>query len=380
MPHTRDILQFIQGDGIGRRHRIKGRFLEDDVCGQTVLLGNLAPQVLEDAEQLAIDSAAATHMQFLVKHLGILVILDNPEFLTTAQERLAFLGHLDDAIVLDVLGEIIGKHTLPDNRHEELLVTFLGTAEDLQFVVLVALYLGRGVTHHHMGDIFGLEALPQGEYRINGGTQLLSRLDAFLGLEAVVAVATVVLIVGLAEVVQQGAPAAHRRLGIVARLEQQLFADFLLRYGLTLHEFLQLIQVLAGIEGDALAFAAITSRASRLLIIALKALGNVVVDDKSHIGLVNAHAEGDGRHNDVHILAEEGILVSTTHGTLHTGMVGQRLDVVEPQHLGEFLYLLAAQAIDDARLPFICLDKFDNLTIHVLGLGTNLIVKIGTIE
>ena len=61
-------------------------------------------------------------------------------------------------------------------------------------------------------------------------------------------------------------------------------------------------------------------------------------------------------------------------------MVGQRLDVVEAQHLGQFLHLLAAQAIDDARLALVALDELDDLAVHVLGLGTHLIIKVGTVE
>ena len=142
-------------------------------------------------------------MELLVKHLGIFVVLDNPEPLAAVEERLALGRHLDDTIVLNVLGKVIGEHALTNHGQEELLVAFLGTAEHLQLIVLISLNLGRSVTHHYMGDVFGLETFTQRQYRVDGSTHFLTCFNALLGLEAVVTVATVILVVGLAKVMQQ---------------------------------------------------------------------------------------------------------------------------------------------------------------------------------
>ena len=104
------------------------------------------------------------------------------------------------------------------------------------------------------------------------------------------------------------------------------------------------------------------------------------MDDKPHIGFINAHAECDSRHNDIHILAQEGILIGATHGTLHAGMIRQRLDIVKTQDLGKFLYLLTAQAIDDARLALVSLNKLDDFAVHILGLGPYFIVQVRTVK
>ena len=37
------------------------------------------------------------------------------------------------------------------------------------------------------------------------------------------------------------------------------------------------------------------------------------MNDEAHVGLVDAHAEGDGGHNDVHLLGEELVLVFGAH-------------------------------------------------------------------
>ena len=98
------------------------------------------------------------------------------------------------------------------------------------------------------------------------------------------------------------------------------------------------------------------------------------MDDKSHIRLVNAHAKGDGGHDHVNILAQEGVLVGAARLAFHTGMVGQGLDIVQPEHLGQFLHLFTAQAVNDTRLALVGLDELDDFAVNILGFRTNLII------
>ena len=102
--------------------------------------------------------------------------------------------------------------------------------------------------------------------------------------------------------------------------------------------------------------------------------------DKTHIGLVDTHTEGDGRHNHINVLAQERVLVGTADSAFHSSMIGQGLNIIEAQHFGQFLDLLAAQAVDDARLALIGLNELDNLAVHVLALGPYLIVEVGAVE
>ena len=71
-----------------------------------------------------------------------------------------------------------------------------------------------------------------------------------------------------------------------------------------------------------MAFAAVASGTAGLLVVAFDALGDVVVDDETHIGLVDAHAEGDGGHDDVHVLHEEFVLVLGADLVVQSGVVG----------------------------------------------------------
>jgi hypothetical protein len=45
-----------------------------------------------------------------------------------------------------------------------------------------------------------------------------------------------------------------------------------------------------------------------LLVVALDVLGAVVVDHEAHVGLVDAHAERDGGHDDLDLVAQERVL------------------------------------------------------------------------
>ena len=56
--------------------------------------------------------------------------------------------------------------------------------------------------------------------------------------------------------------------------------------------------VLLVAEQHGVGMATITASASCLLEISLEGVGNIVVNHDSHIGFVDAHAEGVGRHHD----------------------------------------------------------------------------------
>ncbi len=66
-------------------------------------------------------------------------------------------------------------------------------------------------------------------------------------------------------------------------------------------------------------------------------------------------------------------------GSVHAGMVGERLDAVHHEGLGDLLHFLAAEAIDDAAAAGVLFHEADDLAGHVL-LGSDLIVEVGPVE
>ena len=133
------------------------------------------------------------------------------------------------------------------------------------------------------------------------------------------------------------------------------------------------------VEGDALALASVAAGATGLLVIALQALGHVVVDYEADVGLVDAHTEGDGGHNHIGPFHQEIVLVCCAGGGVQAGVVGTRLDAVHIEQFCQLLYLLAAQAVDDAALAGIILYELYNLALG-LGLFADFIIEIRPVE
>ena len=134
------------------------------------------------------------------------------------------------------------------------------------------------------------------------------------------------------------------------------------------------------IKSETHSLATITSGATCLLIISLKTLGNVVVDDETHIRFVDTHTEGYRCHNDIYLLHQKVVLCLRACCSIKTGMIGSSLDIVGTENVGKILYLLAREAIDNTALALMLADKTHNILIHVLGLRPYLIVEVRTVE
>ena len=67
--------------------------------------------------------------------------------------------------------------------------------------------------------------------------------------------------------------------------------------------------VLSPIKKDALRRFPVTSCSSCLLVIGFHIFRHIIMDDKTHIGLVNSHSKGIGSHHDPHIIIDKLFLV-----------------------------------------------------------------------
>ncbi|CFE02616.1 Uncharacterised protein [Bordetella pertussis] len=116
------------------------------------------------------------------------------------------------------------------------------------------------------------------------------------------------------------------------------------------------------------------------LVVAFDRLGQVDVRHETHVGLVDAHAEGDGGHHDDAILAQEARLVGGAHRRAQTGMVGQGVDAIGAQEVGGFLDAGARQAVHHARFAFVlAADEIQQLAPHFVLLD-DAVADIGTVE
>jgi hypothetical protein len=70
--------------------------------------------------------------------------------------------------------------------------------------------------------------------------------------------------------------------------------------------------------------------------------------DEAHVGLVDAHAERDGRNDHDPVLVDEAILIAGTQICVEAGVIGQRLHAGLGQGRRGVFDLGARQAVDDA--------------------------------
>ena len=347
-----------------------------------MLLGDLLAQVFQHRKQLLVGSAALAHRSDrfgLFLFLVVVVIEGHGHGERHGDIAFALPVDRDKPVVLDILVDEAQDQRLAQHGSPEAGVVLGPRTEPFRLIVSVTLDQGRGLAHEDIDQVVGLELVADVAQGLERHLERRPGVDLRLGVAAVVAVAAVVLGILFAKVVQQRPAAAHRTLGIGDRFEQQQLADLLFGDGLALHELFELLDVLITIKGQAVAFAAVTAGAARLLVIAFERLGNVIVDDIAHVGFVDAHAEGDRRHDDLDALHQKVVLIGGARRRVHTGMVGQRPDAVGHEQFGEFLDLLAAQAVDDAALAFVLLDETDDVVVDIV-LGPDFVVEIRTVE
>ena len=244
----------------------------------------------------------------------------------------------------------------------------------------VILYIVGIFAEHHIYDMIGFKALLQRDNRLENIDKIIFGLDAAVRRTAIVTVATVVLIKRLSEVMQQHLATAYRRLCICRSLDKQLLAYLLLGHRLALHEFLHFLEILVRIVRKTIAFATIPARTARFLIISFERLRHVIVDHKTHIGLVYTHAERYRSDYDIDSLKQKRILIFRPRDPVKSGMIWQSLDIVYKKEFGQFLDLLAAQAVYDTRFAFLLFDKLDDIMVSRLCFGPHLVIKVMAVE
>src|SRR5438477_10054245 len=86
-----------------------------------------------------------------------------------------------------------------------------------------------------------------------------------------------------------------------------------------------------------------------------------MVDDESHIRLVDAHAEGNGGDDDLNLVLDEEVLSSLAFLRIETGVVCTRNHALPDQGLFELFSAVAGHAVDDAALASILGDDREDL-------------------
>ena len=102
--------------------------------------------------------------------------------------------------------------------------------------------------------------------------------------------------------------------------------------------------------------------------------------DEAHVRLVDAHAEGDGGHDDDAVLALEPRLHLAAHRRVEAGVVGERRHAMAREELGGLLDLGAGRAIDDAGVAGVVrLDEGQQLAARIVLLDQP-VADVGPVE
>ena len=166
------------------------------------------------------------------------------------------------------------------------------------------------------------------------------------------------------EIVQQDAAAAHVRLRVLLHPAELLHVN--LPLSALLGKSRQLHQIAQGIEQDRLGRQAVAPGTPDFLIKALDAFGQVVMDDKPHVGLVDTHPEGHRGTDHLQAVVDKVVLHPLAHLRRQAGMVSRRHNPMPAKHVGHALRRLFAHAIDNAAIVPVTGYQAEDGTVLVL--------------
>ena len=103
------------------------------------------------------------------------------------------------------------------------------------------------------------------------------------------------------------------------------------------------------------------------------------MDDEPHVGPIDAHAEGHGRHDDIRALVEKLLLMPRAHVVGQPGMIGHRAVAFLPEPRRERLHFAARRTIDDPRFVLVSRQNLQELTAQARA-TEHPVQKVGPIE
>ena len=119
-------------------------------------------------------------------------------------------------------------------------------------------------------------------------------------------------------------------------------------------------QVAQGIEQEGIAFHPVPSGTADLLVVVLDTPRHAVMHDPADIALVDTHPESYRGTHHVHPVVDEVVLGLFPLGGQEAGVVGDRLDIIHRQLIGQLGRIVAAHAIDRTALLPVPPDEMDD--------------------
>ena len=132
-------------------------------------------------------------------------------------------------------------------------------------------------------------------------------------------------------------------------------------------------------QQDALGLFAVAAGAAGFLVVVFQVFGHIIMQHETHIGFVDAHAEGVGGHHDPAAVVDEILLVLLPFAGFQPGVVAGGRDARRPQLAAERLDAFAGGAVDDAAFARVVEDVLLHIAFLVPGAGHREI-EVGPVE
>ena len=103
-------------------------------------------------------------------------------------------------------------------------------------------------------------------------------------------------------------------------------------------------------EKYALCIFTVASRAARLLIVILHALGHIIVNHKPHVRLINPHSERIRSNNNLHPVVDKIILTLLARRIVNSSMISCHRNAHFKKIFIQHIYILPGCAVDDSTI------------------------------
>ena len=373
--------QFLGRRGLHAHHFAERRVVEDDI-GRHVGFGGeflaAGPQRFPERQVLRPGVVVGLPRDLGGPFGGGVFAQQDPLF--APQQRPRFPREGEGAEALGLGAEVALHEQLAHDRTPLRVGEILADSVGAQPVVapgedLLGLLAAQDVDH-----VSGAEALARA---VDAGEQFLGLGGAVPGagrVQADVAVAAVFRQV-VTEVLEQGAAPA---LGDLAPPEQGVeprpFDPLALGVGFRLLDHLgEADDILEAVHHPGVRRFAVAAGPAGLLVVGLHALRKIDVRDEAHVRLVDAHAEGDRRHDDDAVFPEEALLVPRPDVRRQSRVVGERVEPPLGEHPCGVLDLPAGHRVDDPRAPAPGFEEGDELAAGV-GLRLHGVPDVRSVE
>ncbi len=369
--------------GFAAQHFQQGRVRENNVRRYAVLFGQLAAQRAQGFPLLALFATyqLTGRAAGAASRRGLwLEVLAQFQRNFATQQRAARLAEAQAAIAFKVNVRQTTRNQLAEQRAPLGLGARLADPEHRKVLMAEAFYLVVGLAEQHVDQMTDAITLAG---TVDGRQRLTRRFGGIPGLHAIDAVVAMAARVGhvFVEIGQQGLPTAtgffaQGEHGIELVLLQPLVA--LVTFGVLQH-LLEHQHVLQTVGHPGIGGQTVTPCPTGFLIISLERFGQVHVRDEPHVGLVDAHAERDGRDHDQPFLVEKALLIGRPGFGGQAGVIRQRRIAVVTEKDSDLIDLLARQAVDDTGVA-AALGKESQQLFARLFLGHDAIKDVGPVE